>query len=158
MEHADTAYTNIALGLHTDSTYFSDPVGLQMFHLLSDRSTHKGGHSILSDGFAAAKRLREAHPALYALLSSLPIPTHASGGDSARFEPLVHRPILEHDHLGNLSCVRYNNDDRAPVGRGPAWRGTVDLSTEGLGKEVDKVPAFYFGAPFYSELTIDRGS
>ena len=31
----DTAYTNIALEAHTDNTYFSDPAGLQAFHLLS---------------------------------------------------------------------------------------------------------------------------
>ncbi|CAO3566319.1 unnamed protein product [Mortierella alpina] len=27
--HGDTAYTDIALGVHTDTTYFTDPVGLQ---------------------------------------------------------------------------------------------------------------------------------
>jgi len=32
---ADTAYTNIALPAHTDTTYFTEPVGLQAFHLLS---------------------------------------------------------------------------------------------------------------------------
>ncbi|KIK62603.1 hypothetical protein GYMLUDRAFT_42059 [Collybiopsis luxurians FD-317 M1] len=31
----DTAYTNVALGAHTDNTYFTDPSGLQLFHLLS---------------------------------------------------------------------------------------------------------------------------
>ncbi|KAL8298776.1 hypothetical protein RB597_007409 [Gaeumannomyces tritici] len=32
---ADTAYTNLALPAHTDTTYFTDPAGLQAFHLLS---------------------------------------------------------------------------------------------------------------------------
>uniref|UniRef100_A0A8H7K5E8 TauD/TfdA-like domain-containing protein n=1 Tax=Bionectria ochroleuca TaxID=29856 RepID=A0A8H7K5E8_BIOOC len=32
---ADTAYTNIALGAHTDTTYFTEPTGLQAFHMLS---------------------------------------------------------------------------------------------------------------------------
>lgn len=145
LQHADTAYTDIPLGLHTDSTYFSDPVGLQMFHLLSDRTTHEGGHSILSDGFLAAQKLKHNHPVLYELLSTLPVPTHASGGADARFEPLVHRPMLEHNHWGELVCVRYNNDDRAPVGQGPAWQGVVDLSSVGLGTQVEMVPAFYLG-------------
>lgn len=145
MSHADTAYTSIALGLHTDTTYFSDPVGLQMFHLLSDRSTHTGGHSLLSDGLQAANQLKTQHPVFYELLNTLPVPAHASGGDDARFSPMVQRPILEHDTFGKLVCIRYNNDDRAPVGRGPAWEGTVDLSSEGLGSAVDKVPAFYYG-------------
>lgn len=32
---ADTAYTNLALPAHTDTTYFTEPAGLQAFHLLS---------------------------------------------------------------------------------------------------------------------------
>lgn len=31
----DTAYTSLALPAHTDNTYFTDPSGLQAFHLLS---------------------------------------------------------------------------------------------------------------------------
>lgn len=27
LEHGDTAYTNLAISLHTDTTYFTDPVG-----------------------------------------------------------------------------------------------------------------------------------
>ncbi|KAF9069703.1 hypothetical protein BDP27DRAFT_1325233 [Rhodocollybia butyracea] len=35
----DTAYTNIPLGAHTDNTYFTDPCGLQLFHLLEHTSS-----------------------------------------------------------------------------------------------------------------------
>lgn len=35
LAHGDTAYTDLALQAHTDTTYFTDPAGLQMFHLLS---------------------------------------------------------------------------------------------------------------------------
>ena len=38
LTHKDTAYTNLALPAHTDNTYFTDPSGLQMFHLLSHTS------------------------------------------------------------------------------------------------------------------------
>lgn len=31
LEHADTAYTTMALGVHTDTTYFTDPVGCAPF-------------------------------------------------------------------------------------------------------------------------------
>lgn len=115
-----------------------------MFHLLSDRTTHSYGHSILSDGFEAARRLKMKHPVLYDLLATLPVATHATGG-SARFEPLVQRPILEHNQEGQLVCVRYNNDDRAPVGQGRLWQGTVDLSGEGMGSQEDKIIGFYLG-------------
>jgi trimethyllysine dioxygenase len=27
MAHGDTAYTNLGIGAHTDSTYFTDPIG-----------------------------------------------------------------------------------------------------------------------------------
>jgi len=32
LEHADTAYTTMALGVHTDTTYFTDPVGYAHCH------------------------------------------------------------------------------------------------------------------------------
>nr|CAD12887.1 trimethyllysine hydroxylase [Neurospora crassa] len=35
---ADTAYTNLALPAHTDTTYFTDPAGLQAFHLLEHKA------------------------------------------------------------------------------------------------------------------------
>ncbi|EPQ32483.1 uncharacterized protein PFL1_00677 [Pseudozyma flocculosa PF-1] len=35
LSHGDTAYTDLALQAHTDTTYFTDPAGLQLFHLLS---------------------------------------------------------------------------------------------------------------------------
>ena len=31
LEHADTAYTTLALGAHTDNTYFTDPAGYTVF-------------------------------------------------------------------------------------------------------------------------------
>ena len=33
LSRKDTAYTTLALGVHTDTTYFSNPAGLQLFHL-----------------------------------------------------------------------------------------------------------------------------
>jgi hypothetical protein len=32
LEHADTAYTTLALGAHTDTTYFTDPIGYHYEH------------------------------------------------------------------------------------------------------------------------------
>eukprot|EP00733_Pompholyxophrys_punicea_P001453 Pompholyxophrys_punicea_v1_NODE_731_length_1386_cov_6.960180.p1 type:complete len:248 gc:universal NODE_731_length_1386_cov_6.960180:556-1299(+) len=45
-EHADLAYSTSYLPLHTDSTYFSEPTGLQMFHCVE--FTGKGGETILA--------------------------------------------------------------------------------------------------------------
>ncbi|TNY17187.1 mitochondrial protein [Rhodotorula diobovata] len=128
LEHGDLAYSEVRLEAHTDTTYFTDPCGLQLFHLLSPSTTHTGGHNLLVDGFRAASVLREAHPAAYDLLSSVPIPSHASGSGSAslpsgvHLRPLRRFPVLNHDDKGELVMVRWNGDDRAVVG-GEAFEG-----------------------------------
>jgi trimethyllysine dioxygenase len=122
LSHGDTAYTNLALGAHTDTTYFTDPAGLQLFHLLShtaavkDGSAATGGESLLVDGFFAAKILREVHPEAYQTLSTVRISTHSAGDDDILVRPLKKAgyPILEHDEgTGQLIRIRYNNDDRS---------------------------------------------
>lgn len=124
LSHGDTAYTNLRLGAHTDTTYFTDPAGLQLFHLLShteaakDQTPARGGESLLVDGFFAAKILREVYPDAYRVLSSARVPTHSAGDDMTLIRPLQSAgyPILEHDELtGELIRVRYNNDDRSVV-------------------------------------------
>jgi len=101
-----------------------------MFHLLSPTSTHTGGLNLLVDGFRAAALLRERHPDAHALLSTLPIPAHASGSGSAslpsgvHMAPLVARPALEYVG-GELVQVRWNGDDRGVLG-GPGWEGKME--------------------------------
>ena len=121
---ADTAYTNIALLAHTDTTYFSDPVGLQSFHLLSHQAppgesadeTASGGASLLVDGFNAARILKEEDPGAYDILSSVRLPWHASGNQGITISPDKRYPVLEHNELtGKLHRVRWNNDDRGVV-------------------------------------------
>ncbi|EMD33487.1 hypothetical protein CERSUDRAFT_118069 [Gelatoporia subvermispora B] len=109
----DTAYTTIALGAHTDTTYFTDPCGLQLFHLL-EHSNGAGGATLLVDGFYVASILKELHPAEYELLSSVQIPSHAAGEPGALFTPTPKSgyPVLRHQD-GELFQVRWNNDDRS---------------------------------------------
>ncbi|KAB5575502.1 trimethyllysine dioxygenase [Coniochaeta sp. 2T2.1] len=141
---ADTAYTNLALPAHTDTTYFSDPAGLQSFHLLSHTpaptsndatqpdTTHntggeaitpppsspQGGKSLLVDGFRAAAVLRRESPLSYKILSSVRLPWHASGNAGITISPDRRYPVLE---LGperdsvKVCRVRWNNDDRGVV-------------------------------------------
>lgn len=111
-----------------------------MFHLLSPSESHEGGKSTLIDGFRAAHLLKLAHPALYELLSTLPIPAHASGGPDTLIKPVIAKPVLEHDANGQLAVVRWNSDDRAVIGQGLAWQGEVQLDD---GRVVDKVQGFY---------------
>ncbi|KAI9623335.1 hypothetical protein KEM48_009495 [Puccinia striiformis f. sp. tritici PST-130] len=96
MEHGDTAYTNLPLGAHTDTTYFSD--------------------SLLVDGFAAAEKLRREQPAAYRVLSEVPIDTHASGGTDVAFKPVLPQPVFSHHpRTGELTIIRWNPDDRLPI-------------------------------------------
>ncbi|KAI1864857.1 uncharacterized protein JN550_008677 [Neoarthrinium moseri] len=120
---ADTAYTNLALAAHTDTTYFSDPAGLQAFHLLShtddtvkDGKISLGGQSLLVDGFYAASILRDEDPKAFEILSRVKLPWHASGNEGITIAPDKLYPVLEVDEkTGALHRVRWNNDDRGVV-------------------------------------------
>ncbi|KAG2177139.1 hypothetical protein INT43_007796 [Umbelopsis isabellina] len=111
---ADTAYTDLALNAHTDTTYFSDPVGLQMFHKLEFRGT--GGESLFVDGFKVAENLKKKHPEAYECLSTLKVPTHSAGDEKVMIVPTPReQSILNHLSDGTLYQVRYNNDDRSTL-------------------------------------------
>lgn len=111
----DTAYTNIALEAHTDTTYFSEPAGLQAFHLLS-HTGGKGGASLLVDGFKVADELLQTDRAAYEILSSVNIHAHASGNHDVSIQPYRGFPVLEHDPAtGELLRVRWNSSDRAAI-------------------------------------------
>ncbi|KAL0067868.1 hypothetical protein AAF712_005036 [Marasmius tenuissimus] len=117
LSKGDTAYTTMALGAHTDNTYFTDPCGLQLFHLLS-HTDGSGGETLLVDGFYVASILKELHPELYSILSRIPVPAHAAGEEGSLYRPSPETgyPVLNHDSLsGNITQVRWNNDDRSAM-------------------------------------------
>ncbi|KAJ4255453.1 hypothetical protein NW762_009448 [Fusarium torreyae] len=119
---ADTAYTNLALPAHTDTTYFSEPAGLQAFHLLSHHAPPNaepsdnalGGQSLLVDGFNAASVLKEEHPEEYNVLKTVKVPWHASGNKGIAITPDRTYPVIE-DDKGEINRIRWNNDDRGVV-------------------------------------------
>ncbi|CAE6340966.1 unnamed protein product [Rhizoctonia solani] len=113
LKYGDTAYTNMALGAHTDTTYLSDPCGLQLFHLLSHEGT--GGQTLLVDGFYAAAKLREKYPSHYELLTEVKISAHAAGDADSLYIPNEPFSILKKGPNGELMGVRYNNDDRSAL-------------------------------------------
>ncbi|KAI4732818.1 26S proteasome subunit P45 [Aureobasidium sp. EXF-12298] len=115
MASKDTAYTSLALEAHTDTTYFTEPAGLQMFHMLS-HTGGSGGESLLVDGFAAARQLYGEDKEAYKVLSTVGIWAHASGNEDVSIQPYVCFPVLSHDPvLGHLVQVRWNNADRAAI-------------------------------------------
>ncbi|KAH8595859.1 hypothetical protein B0O99DRAFT_571411 [Bisporella sp. PMI_857] len=115
----DTAYTSEALGPHTDNTYFSDPSGLQMLHLLSHEEG-EGGESLFVDGFNAARTLLTEDASSYEILANTPVPWHASGNEGVTITPSKNFPVLDLEagkpfHEAALLQVRWNNDDRGVV-------------------------------------------
>jgi trimethyllysine dioxygenase len=115
LSKGDTAYTQLGIGPHTDNTYFTDPAGLQLFHLLS-HTDGSGGKSGLVDGFAAARELRKRDPAAYRQLATTNVFSHASGNEDSSIQPYEAKPTLVHDARTNaLVQVRWNNTDRAQV-------------------------------------------
>lgn len=115
MSKGDLAYSNQALPAHTDTAYFTDPAGLQIFHCLKDG---EGGETLLVDSFYAAKALQAKDPKAYDTLSRLAVPFHASGNEGTLLRPPISQPVLRHDHLGNLLQARWNNEDRCVLGEG----------------------------------------
>ncbi|KAJ3213364.1 hypothetical protein HK099_007423 [Clydaea vesicula] len=112
LSHEDTAYTNLALSAHTDTTYFTDPIGVQIFHLL--RHDGNGGKSLYVDGFHCANILKKKFPMHYETLSTLKI-----NGKIGNFNAFQNFSIFEHDKnnndkltMDNLVRIKFNNDDR----------------------------------------------
>jgi trimethyllysine dioxygenase len=112
MSHGDLAYSTQALPAHTDTTYFTDPAGLQIFHQLHHDGT--GGKSLLVDGFYTASQLSAK---AYRTLTRLGVPSHASGTKGHLLRPANH-PVFKHDQTGALVQVRWNNEDRGVLGFG----------------------------------------
>ncbi|KAH8991357.1 Trimethyllysine dioxygenase [Lactarius hatsudake] len=112
LARGDTAYTNIALPAHTDNTYFTDPCGVQLFHLL-EHTDGTGGATLLVDGFYVASILRDLCPEAYNLLSTVSIDAHAAGEAGTLYRAT--HSLLEHDGFGNIKAVRWNNDDRSAL-------------------------------------------
>ncbi|KAL4813232.1 hypothetical protein BDW67DRAFT_168801 [Aspergillus spinulosporus] len=114
MSFKDTAYTNEALGAHTDNTYFTDPARLQLFHMLS-HTDGDGGATLLVDGFRAARRLYAESKQNLNHLRNIRQPFHASGNEDSIYQPVEQQVVLRaHAQFKHrLYQVRWNNYDRA---------------------------------------------
>ncbi|EEP82464.1 predicted protein [Uncinocarpus reesii 1704] len=108
----DMAYTKEGLGVHTDNAYFTDPAGLQMFHLLS-HTNGEGGESVLVDGFEAARTLYRENRNAYSTLRRSVFSHHASGNQDVCIKPARSFPTFLHSpRTQELYQVRWNNEDR----------------------------------------------
>lgn len=109
LARADTAYTNLELRPHTDGTYSNDAPGAQLLHCLEFNGT--GGESTVVDAFAIAHQLKTEWPEHFATLARVAVAGQYIG-DGVHL--MAARPVLRHDHHGQLVQVSFNNYDRAP--------------------------------------------
>ena len=104
------AYSDLALGLHTDNPY-RDPVpGLQMLHCL--RPSEAGGASLFADGFAVAESLRSDDPVAFSTLSQTPM-TFSFSDTTAQFS--ARRPLIQLDLQGRIEAIHYNSRSIVPL-------------------------------------------
>ncbi|CAD5118832.1 DgyrCDS7510 [Dimorphilus gyrociliatus] len=108
---ADTAYTSLKLGVHTDTSYYVNPMGIQIFHCLHHEG--EGGETLLADGFRAAEELRKQNPDYFDILLKYRVP-HVYTGDHGN-ELYAEHSILSTDCYGQLEGVRYNHYDRSTI-------------------------------------------
>ena len=110
IEHGDTAYTNLPLDAHNDTTYFSDPVGLLFFHLLEHNG--KGGESLFVDGFNVAEQLKKESKWAYDALSRIEYSAHSVGDKQTRIQPIRKFKLLT-EFNNQMDQIRYNYNDRS---------------------------------------------
>jgi gamma-butyrobetaine dioxygenase len=103
------AYTNTALGLHTDNPY-RDPVpGLQILHCLKAGA---GGESLFADGFAVAETLRQTDRPAFDLIAGTEVEFRFA---DAGTELTASRPLIHLHRDGTIAAVHYNSRSIAPL-------------------------------------------
>ncbi|XP_035522914.1 trimethyllysine dioxygenase, mitochondrial [Morone saxatilis] len=109
----DTAYSQLALDRHTDTSYFQEPCGIQVFHCLKHEGT--GGRTLLVDGFYAAEKVRRQSPENFELLARVPIRhEYIENTDNHRNHMTGIGPLLNIYPWNNeMYLIRYNNYDRS---------------------------------------------
>ncbi|MGI9405769.1 MAG: 2-trimethylaminoethylphosphonate dioxygenase [Hyphomicrobiaceae bacterium] len=103
------AYTNLGLQAHTDNPY-RDPVPtLQILACLEN--TVEGGESMVVDGFAVARRVREENPGWFDLLAGHPARFSYDGSAGTCLQSK--RPMIELGPDGEMIAIRFNNRSAA---------------------------------------------
>ncbi|XP_043076765.1 trimethyllysine dioxygenase, mitochondrial-like isoform X2 [Puntigrus tetrazona] len=115
----DTAYTKLALDRHTDTSYFQEPCGIQVFHCLRHEGT--GGRTLLVDGFHAADAVLRRSPQSFELLSRVPIKhEYVENLSEHRNHMIGIGPVLNVYPWNNeVYMIRYNNYDRSVINTVP---------------------------------------
>ncbi|SCU91132.1 LAME_0E11386g1_1 [Lachancea meyersii CBS 8951] len=118
MSKNDTAYTTLAIDMHTDGNYWHEPPGLQLFHLL-EHSGGTGGETRIVDVARVVRLLQDLSAndktwsRAYQILTTQPIAFHQAGEEGMVFIKNSF-PVLTVSESGQLLQCRWNNSDRSP--------------------------------------------
>jgi trimethyllysine dioxygenase len=117
-ERADSAYSNVALEMHTDGAYMRDPPALQLWTCMYG-APNGGGASRYLDGLRVAERLEAEHPEAYTYFKHTPIPYHCEDDGTSL---MASAPIFEHSvlHGKSMDRFRYNDYDRLTLSHLPS--------------------------------------
>ncbi len=102
---------------HMDETYRLSNIGITVFQVL--RPSSNGGDSTLVDGYEAARRMREAYPDDFDLLTRVPVTGqrldrgHNTGGQKRWF--VARMPVIKVDDDGDISGLRLNERQIGPL-------------------------------------------
>ena len=106
-----------ALLPHCDETYRTSTIGITVFQMLQPST--EGGHSTLTDGFEAARRLKAQFPEDFDFLTRTPIPgqrydpNHTEGELPRWYQCWL--PMIQLDAESEISGVRINERQIAPL-------------------------------------------
>ncbi|KAL3042321.1 hypothetical protein OYC64_020294 [Pagothenia borchgrevinki] len=111
----DSAYSQLGLDRHTDTSYFQEPCGIQVFHCLKHEGT--GGRTLLVDGFYAAEKVRQQSPENFELLAKVPIRhEYIEKSENHRNHMTGIGPVLNvYPWNDEMYLIRYNNYDRSVI-------------------------------------------
>lgn len=141
-KHGDTAYQTVGLGPHTDTTYFTDPVRIQLFHII--KHDGEGGLSTYVDGFKVANQLKQQIPKAFEILCNTKLSAHCSGDDDIFIEPKEPFTMITLDpNTEQIQQIKYNNDDRSVL---QFYSDEHNLSTSGTVKD------FYWALQHWARL------
>ncbi|XP_029304865.1 trimethyllysine dioxygenase, mitochondrial [Cottoperca gobio] len=115
LSRGDTAYSQLGLDRHTDTSYFHEPCGIQVFHCLKHEGT--GGRNLLVDGFYAAETVRQQSPENFELLARSPIRhEYIESSDNHQNHMTGFGPLINVYPWNNeMYLIRYNNYDRSVI-------------------------------------------
>lgn len=100
----NVAHTPLPLPPHNDFASYTWPPSVQALHMLENKTD--GGESIIVDGWAVLRELRDEQPGYFDLLCEIPVPFREFDDNT---ETYAVQPIVRCDTNGRITGLRFSN-------------------------------------------------